>query len=90
MLARYDVDPDDVFDVVNAWLTTTRPVRFRTATDPNTGLMTFVIWARADSGAVLAVYARPKGSDTEVYAARYLTDADHIAQFEKWEATHND
>lgn len=36
-----------------------------------------------------AVYARPKGHDSEVYPARYLT-ADQIAEFEKWEATDND
>ncbi|MFE3280338.1 hypothetical protein [Nocardia sp. NPDC059239] len=89
MLDRYGVDPDDMFDVINAWMTATRPVWFRTATDPATGLTTFVIWGRAENGTVTAVYARPKGHDTEVYAARYLT-ADQIAEFEKWEATDND
>ncbi|MGW4126319.1 hypothetical protein [Nocardia sp. NPDC004711] len=43
MLDRYGVDPDDMFDVINAWMTATRPVWFRTATDPATGLTTFVI-----------------------------------------------
>ncbi|MEV6102347.1 hypothetical protein [Nocardia sp. NPDC051981] len=90
MMERYDVNPDDVFDLVNAWVTATRPVWFRTATDPATGLTTFVLWGHPDNtNKPIAVYARRKGRDTEVYAARYL-DADQIAEFEKWEATRND
>ncbi|MTE14537.1 hypothetical protein [Nocardia aurantiaca] len=89
MLERYGVDPDDVFDVIDAWVTAKRPVWFRTATDPASGLTTFVIWGRPGGGTLTAVYAHRKGSDTEVYAARYL-GPDQIAEFEKWEATRND
>ncbi|MFE3262074.1 hypothetical protein ACFXPS_42840 [Nocardia sp. NPDC059091] len=89
MLERYEVDPDDVFDLVGAWVTARRGVWFRTAIDPATGLTTFVLWGRPDSGVPVAVYARRKGRDTEVYAARYLTE-EQIAEFEKWEATRND
>ncbi|MFE3195366.1 hypothetical protein ACFXHA_40635 [Nocardia sp. NPDC059240] len=89
MLERAGVHPDDVFDVIDAWITAKRSVWFRTATDPATGLTTFVVWGRADCGTTVAVYARPRGQDIEVYAARYL-DHDQTAEFEKWEASHDD
>ncbi|MGW4241214.1 hypothetical protein [Nocardia sp. NPDC004722] len=82
MLARYGVDPDDVFDVINAWMTAKWPVWFRPATDPATGLTTFIIWGRADSGTPIAVYAHAKGHDTEGYIARYLT-VEQLTELEK-------
>lgn len=88
MLARTGVDPDDVFDLVDAWMRG-RPVRLRTAIDQATGLRSLVIWGRADDGTPLSVFARRLGRDIEVYNAAYLT-ADQVAEFEKWEATRND
>ncbi|MGW2662244.1 hypothetical protein ACWCW7_14870 [Nocardia tengchongensis] len=89
MLALTGVDPDDVFDLVDAWMKGIRPVRLRTATDPATGLGSLVVWGRADDGTPLAIYARRVGRDILVYNAAYLT-ADQVAEFEKWEATRND
>ncbi|MFJ9370289.1 hypothetical protein ACIRRA_38515 [Nocardia sp. NPDC101769] len=89
MLARAGVDPDDVFDLVDTWMKGNRRVWLRTATDPTTGLMSVVIWGRADNGRPLAVFARRIDRDIEVYSAEYL-DSDQTADFEKWEATRND
>lgn len=89
MLARAGVDLDDVFDLVDAWMTGNRRVWLRTAVDPATELTSLVIWGRADDGTPLAVFARRVGRDIEVYSAAYLT-ADQAADFEKWEATRND
>ncbi|WP_405180975.1 hypothetical protein OG225_07235 [Nocardia sp. NBC_01377] len=89
LLARSGVDPDDVFDLVNAWLAGRQRVWLRTAGDPVTGLSSLVVWGRADDGTPLVVYARRLGRDIEVYNAEYLT-ADQVEDFEKWEATRND
>ncbi|OJF81000.1 hypothetical protein NS14008_19615 [Nocardia seriolae] len=89
MLARTGVDPDDVFDFVDAWMKGNRQVWLRPAVDPTTGLMSLVIWGRADDGTPLAVFARRVGRDIEVYNAEYLA-ADQAAELEKWEATRND
>lgn len=89
MLARAGVDPDDVFDFVDAWMKGNRPVWLRSATDPATDLVSLVIWGRADDGTPLAIFARRVGHDIQVYNAAYLT-ADQAAEFEKWEATRND
>ncbi|MBF6339684.1 hypothetical protein IU450_27875 [Nocardia abscessus] len=66
-----------------------RPVWLRSAADPATGLVSLVIWGRADDGTPISVFARHLGRDIEVYNAAYLT-ADQTADFEKWEATRND
>ncbi|MEU1998203.1 hypothetical protein ABZ511_27490 [Nocardia gamkensis] len=89
MLARTGVGPDDVFDLVDAWMKGKRPVWLRSAADPATGLVSLVIWGRTDDGTPISVFARRLGRDIEVYNAAYLT-ADHTADFEKWEATRND
>ncbi len=89
VLMHTGVDPDDVFDLVDAWMKGDRQVRLRTAVDPATGLTSLVIWGRTDDGTPLSVFARRLGRDIEVYSAAYLT-ADQAADFEKWEATRND
>ncbi|MGV9539704.1 hypothetical protein ACWDSF_00005 [Nocardia beijingensis] len=89
MLVRTGVDPDDVFDLVDAWMKGNRPVWLRAAVDPATGLTSLVVWGRAEDGTPLSVFARRLGRDIEVYSAAYLT-ADQVADFEKWEATRND
>ncbi|WP_433567116.1 hypothetical protein ACQP1O_19185 [Nocardia sp. CA-151230] len=87
--SRVEVDPDDVFDFVDAWMKENRRVWLRTATDPATGLMSMVIWGRADDGRPLAVFARRIDRDIEIYSAEYLA-SDQTSDFEKWEATRND
>lgn len=89
MLARAGVDPDNVFDMIDAWMKGNRPVWLRSATDPVTGLATLVIWGRADDGTALAVFARRLDRDIQVYNAAYLT-TEQAAEFEKWEATGSD
>ncbi|WP_040796705.1 hypothetical protein [Nocardia higoensis] len=89
MLARTGVDPDDVFDLVDAWMRGNRAVWLRTAVDPATGLGSLVIWGRTDDGTPMSVFARRLGVDIEVYSAAYLT-ADQVVAFEKWEATRNE
>lgn len=89
MLARAGVDPDHVFDLIDAWMKGKRPVWLRMAVDPATGLKSLVIWGRADDGTPLSVFARPLGRDIEVYSAAYLTP-DQATDFERWEATRND
>lgn len=88
MLALTNVDPDTVFDLMDAWLTGHQRVWLRSATDPATGLESLVIWGRSDNGP-LAVYARQRGHDIEVYNATHLTEH-QVAEFEKWEATHDE
>ncbi|NNH69064.1 hypothetical protein HLB23_04115 [Nocardia uniformis] len=89
MLVRTGVDPDDVFDLVDAWMKGKRPVWLRSAVDPATSLVSLVIWGRADDATPLAVYARRVDRDLEVYNAAYL-EPDQIAEFEKWEAIRDD
>lgn len=88
MLARAGVDPDHVFDLVDAWMKGRRQVWLRNAVDPATGLKSLVIWGRADDSTPLAVFARRLGRDIEVYSAAYLTPG-QAAEFETWEATRN-
>lgn len=89
MLERTGVNPDDVFDLVDAWMKGKRPVRLRSATDPATGLISIVVWGRADGGRPLAIFARRTGRDIQVYNALEL-GPDQVAELEKWEATHNE
>ncbi|WP_040808281.1 hypothetical protein [Nocardia concava] len=89
MLAKTGVNIDDVFDLVNAWQTGKRRVRLELAHSPSTGLRTLVIWGRTDTGDALAVFARHTGRDIYIFDATRLTD-EQTAEFESWEATHND
>lgn len=89
LLAKTGIGFDEIFDAVNEWLARQRQVMVRPAVDPANGIRIALFCTRSRTGRPIGLAGRRSGRDIEIYAAYYLSAA-QIAEFEKWEATHND
>ena len=84
LLTRSGIDIDDVYDMISAWLTGERPLRFVPGVDDATGLKATVLMGRTDIGQPLLILARIDGPDLYLINAFHPTP-EQIADHERWE-----